>query len=81
MSKLALMFHGKFHYIKAINVRKKNIVQTRPLTDEIKNNNLIPNNSVIRDKKNIRVVIYIRKNWCKVTCVKSARMGRNVSEA
>ena len=81
MSKLALMFHGKFHCIKTINVRKKNIVQTRPLTDEIKNNNLIPNNSVIRDKKNIRVVIYIRKNWCKVTCVKSARMGRNVSEA
>ena len=62
------MFHGKFHCIKTINVRKKNIVQTRPLTAEIKNNNLIPNNSVIRDKKNIRVVIYIRKNWCKVKC-------------
>ena len=80
MSKLALMFHGKFHCIKTIKVRKKNIVQTRPLTAEIKNNNLIPNNSVIRDKKNIRVVIYIRKNWSKVKCVKSARMGRNVSE-
>ena len=80
MSKLALMFHGKFHCIKTINVRKKNIVQTRPLTAEIKNDNLIPSNSVIRDKKNVRVVIYIRKNWCKEKCVKSARMGRNVSE-
>ena len=39
MSKLALVFHGKFHCIKAINVRKKNIVQMRPLTAEIKNNN------------------------------------------
>ena len=39
MSKLVLMFHGKFHCIKAINVRKKNIVQMRPLTAEIKNNN------------------------------------------
>ena len=39
MSKLALMFHGKFHCFKAINVRKKNIVQMRPLTAEIKNNN------------------------------------------
>ena len=38
-NKLALMFHGKFHCIKAINVRKKNIVQMRPLTAEIKNNN------------------------------------------
>ena len=38
MSKLALMFHGKFHCIKTINVRKKNIVQMRPLTAEIKNN-------------------------------------------
>ena len=36
MSKLALMFHGKFYCIKAINVRKKNIVQMRPLTAEIK---------------------------------------------
>ena len=53
MSKLALMFHGKFHCIKAKHVRKKNIVQIRPLTAEIKNNNLIPSNSVIRDKKNI----------------------------
>ena len=25
-------------------------------------------------------VIYIRKDWCKVKCVKSARMGWNVSE-
>ena len=72
------MFHGKFHCIKTINVRKKNIVQTRPLTAEIKNNDLIPIYSVIRDKKNFRAVIYIRKNWCK--CVKSARMGRNISE-
>ena len=39
MSKLALVFHGKFHCIKTINVRKKNIVQMRPLTAEIKNNN------------------------------------------
>ena len=39
MSKLALMFHGKFPCIKTINVRKKNIVQVRPLTAEIKNNN------------------------------------------
>ena len=53
MSKLVLMFHGKFHCIKAINVRKKNIVQMRPLTAEIKNNDLIPSNSVIRDKENI----------------------------
>ena len=53
MSKLALMFHGKFHCTKAINVRKKNIVQMRPLTAEIKNNDLIPSNSVIRDKENI----------------------------
>ena len=53
MSKVALMFHGKFHCIKAINVRKKNIVQMRPLTAENKNNNQIPSNSVIRDKKNI----------------------------
>ena len=53
MSKLTLMFHGKIHCIKALNVRKKNIVQMRPLTDEIKNNNKIPSNSVIRDKKNI----------------------------
>ena len=35
---LALMFHGKFHCIKTINVRKK-IAQMRPLTAEIKNNN------------------------------------------
>ena len=53
MSKLALMFHGKFHCIKAINVRKKNIVQMRPLTAEIENNNQIPSDSVNRDKKNI----------------------------
>ena len=52
MSKLALMFHGKFYCIKTINVRKKNIVQMRPSTAEIKNNNLIPSNGVIRDKNN-----------------------------
>ena len=39
MSKLALVFHGKFHCIKTINFRKKNIVQMRPLTAEIRNNN------------------------------------------
>jgi len=39
MSKLALMFYGKFHCFKAINVRKKNIVQMRPSTAENKNNN------------------------------------------
>ena len=39
MSKVALMFHGKFHGIKIINVRKKNVVQMRPLSAEIKNNN------------------------------------------
>ena len=50
MSKLVLMFHGKCHCIKTKNVRKKNIVQMRPLTAEIKKNNLIPRNSVIRDK-------------------------------
>ena len=32
-----LMFRGKFHCIKTINVRKKNIVQMRPLIAEIKN--------------------------------------------
>ena len=47
MSKLALVFHGKFHCIKTINLRKKNIVQMRPLTAEIK----ISSNIVIRDKK------------------------------
>ena len=87
MSKLALMFHGKFHCIKAKNVRKKNIVQTGPLTGEIKKNHSIKKkiiqfrataSSGIR--KVFRVVIYIRKNWCKVKCVKSTRMGRNVSE-
>ena len=36
MSKLVLMFHGKFHCIQTINVRKKNINQMRPLTAEIK---------------------------------------------
>ena len=35
MSKLALMFRGKFHCIKTINVRKENTAQTA----EIKNNN------------------------------------------
>ena len=53
MSKLVLMFQGKFHVIKTMNVRKKHIVHMRPLTVEIKNNNYIPSNSVIRDKKNI----------------------------
>ena len=57
MSKLALMFHGKFHFIKAINVRKKNIVQMRPLTAEIKFRATA--SSWIR--KIFCVVIYIRK--------------------
>ena len=39
ISKLALMFHGKFHCIKIKKARKKIIVQMRPLTGEIKNNN------------------------------------------
>ena len=30
--KLAVMFHGKFHFIKSINVRKYNIVRVWPLT-------------------------------------------------
>ena len=53
MSKLVLMFHGKFNCIKTINVRKKKIVKMRLLTAEIINNNKIPSNSVIRDKKNV----------------------------
>ena len=36
MSKLVLMFHGKFHCIQTINVRKKIINQMRPLNAEIK---------------------------------------------
>ena len=36
MNKIVLMFHGKFHCIDTINVRKKNLVQMRPLTAEIK---------------------------------------------
>ena len=39
MSKLVLMFHGKFNCIKTINARKKKIVQMRPLIAEIMNNN------------------------------------------
>ena len=80
MSKLVLIFHGKFNCIKTINVRKKKIDQMRPLTAEIINiiKFLATASSGIR--KMFRVVIYIRKNWCKVKCVKSARMERNVSE-
>ena len=37
MSKLVLIFHGKFNCVKAINVRKKKIDQMRPLTAEIIN--------------------------------------------
>ena len=70
------MVHGKSHRINTINVRKKNLVQMRPLTAEIKNNK-IPGKSVIRNKKNIS---RIRKNWCKVKCMKRERMGRNVTE-
>ena len=36
---LVLMFHGKFNFIKTINVRKKKIVQMRPLSAVIINNN------------------------------------------
>ena len=82
MSKLALMFHAKFHCIKTINVRNKNIVQMGPLIAKIKNNISILSNSVIRDKKNVsRGNIYVRtENWCKVECAKSAIMRRKVSE-
>ena len=51
------MFHGKFHCITTINVRKYNIVQQRPLTAEIENKNSIselpPISIIISDKKNI----------------------------
>ena len=67
MSKLALMFLGKFHCSKTINVRKKNIVKFRATASS-------------RIGKIFRLVIYIRKNWYKVKCVKSARTGRIVSE-
>ena len=54
------MFHGKFHGINAINVRKKYIVQMRPLTTEIKNNKFRATaSSGIR--RIFCVVIYIRK--------------------
>ena len=33
------MFHGKFNCTKTINVKKKKIVQMRPLTADIINNN------------------------------------------
>ena len=36
---LALLFQGKLHCMKNINVKKKNLVQMRPLTAEIKSNN------------------------------------------
>ena len=81
MNQLALIFHGKFHCIKTINVRKKNIVQMRPLTAEFKKI-IIKFRATVSSgiRKIFRVVIYTGKNWCKVKCVKSARMGRNVSE-
>ena len=63
MNKLVLMFHGKFHCINTINVRKKNLVQMRPWTAEIKNNNKIPNDSVIRNKKNISRGNILKKNF------------------
>ena len=72
MSKLAHLFYGKFHSIKAINVRKKNIVQMRLSTAEIKNNNYIPSNSVIRYKKNSSRGNIHKKN-IGVKCVKSAQ--------
>ena len=80
MSKLVLMFHGKFHCIKTKNVKKKNVVQMKPLTAAIKNNNKIPSKASSGIRKLFRAVIYIRKNWCKVKCMKSERMGRSVSE-
>ena len=81
MSKLALMFHGKFHCIKTINIRKKNIVQMRPLTAEIKIMIKFRATASSGIRKIFRVIIYIRKNWCTAKCVKSATMGRNVSQA
>ena len=57
MSKLVLMFHGKFSCIKTKNVRKKKIVQMRPLTNIIKFRATA--SSGIR--KMFRVVIYVRK--------------------
>ena len=74
------MFHGKFHCIKTINIRKKDIVQMRPLTAEIKIIIKFRPTASSGIRKIFRVVIYMRKNWCKAKCVKSARMGRNVSE-
>ena len=57
----ALMFHGKFHCIKAINVRKKNIVQMRPLTGEIKKIIKFRATASLGIRKVFRVVIYIKK--------------------
>ena len=57
-------------------MRKKNVVQVRPLTAEIKNNNKIRATASSGMRKIFRVVIYIRKQWCKVKCMKSERMGR-----
>ena len=78
MSKLVLMFGGKFHCIKTINVRKKYIVQMRPLTRKLKIIIKFRATASSRIRKIFCVVIYIRKNCCKVKCVKSARKGRNV---
>ena len=55
------MFHGKFHCIKAINVRKKNIVQMRPLTAEIKVVIKFRATASRGIRKIFRVVIYVRK--------------------
>ena len=49
----SLTFHEKFTCIKTINVRKKKIVQMTAEIINIINNNKIPSNSVIRDKKNV----------------------------
>ena len=70
MRELALMFHGKFHCIKTINVRKKNIVQMIKFW-------AIASSGT---RKVFCVVMYIRKNWYKVKCVKSTRMEQNLSE-
>ena len=76
MSKLALMFHGKFHCIKAINVRKKNIVQMRPLTAEIK--------MIIKFRATASsgmrkifcvVIIHKKKIGVNKKCVKSGKNG------
>ena len=52
----------------------------RPLTAELKIIIKFPATALSGIRKIFRVVIYIRKICVKVKCVKSARMGRNISE-